>query len=984
LTRRGALAGAVLALAMAAPADAHPYLVASTPRAGVVATTVPSSIALAFTEALTVKGGSITVRDASGHRVHTGPLHSANGGDGMSVSTGKLPEGVYTINWVALGDDGHTVSGSFRVGVPSATGQAPPGAGTLLASTGANGTEQAPTESAVSIAGRWMAAVGAFVLFGGALLLLRLRGRVEPALEQAAGRRWRALALAALGIAVVGTVAEALERSSAPTGGISFSLLAASTTGAAVLVRLGVLLVCAVALRFVPARWRAVLLGTAGAVTLGALAIDGHVATVRNAPVLAAFGQIVHLVSVGAWIGGVLALAACVAPSALATRRGEDLIAAARAFTVIALPAAVLTIGTGIIAAVREARSFYFLRWTTYGHLVIAKVLIVAIVLGIGAATTLLARRRSALGGKRAGWLMRAEAVAAITAAAVASVLAGTLQGRGQPLPSQRGNLLPGAGFADVALKGAVAEMTLAPAQVAVNRIVVTLAPPANAGAAPPSPPRTVSVALSCACGGRSIGINVPLHPGAAGRSAWYADVGIPANGVWSAELKVDGRPTIGSPTFTVGVPSAPGSTPVTVASVADLSGPDAVDCRSQELGALYAIELMNIVGGVDGRKIVQVLLDDGGDPALARRDALALAARRPVAFLAPCGRGAQAAIQAVGNQVPTIVADDNVPVTQGRRVYRFAPDPYSEGYAAGQYIGKVGLPEVPKAVPRLVNAFVDQTNDSHARLRGLETALAAYGVDVRTYPAGGAALADRMLRLMPADQSLGIYLDGPFNPVASALRTVGHELPFRIAPTAIIVSSRLASERFVVSSGDLGSEGQIHALTDVDPASLGAQTYVTHAPPVVGELPTIPGLSGFVAGQALAYGMVAGTSPTAIAARLQAPGVFSRAAVSPWSDREPATGTLMFKVFVPVFLTSNLIPAPTAANGGAPGDVVTGQYFANGDWEGAGPQLFTPLPINTGSSRSGRSYLVPRRGTPSQGTGAPVVPPQAAPSGAP
>src|SRR5207245_924584 len=125
---------------------------------------------------------------------------------------------------------------------------------------------------------------------------------------------------------------------------------------------------------------------------------------------------------------------------------------------------------------------------------------------------------------------------------------------------------------------------------------------------------------------------------------------------------------------------------PVTVASVADLSGPDALTCRTQELGALDSVELMNAVGGLGGRKFEQVLLDDGGDPALARREALSLAAQHPVAFLAPCGQGASAAIRAVGDRVPTIVADPNVPVTPGRMVFRFAPDPYSEGYAAAQY----------------------------------------------------------------------------------------------------------------------------------------------------------------------------------------------------------------------------------------------------------------------------------------------------------
>ena len=572
----------------------------------------------------------------------------------------------------------------------------------------------------------------------------------------------------------------------------------------------------------------------------------------------------------------------------------------------------------------------------------IVKVLVVAVVLALGGVTTLLARRALGRGGegtrgRRAGWLMRGEALAAISAAAVASVLAGTLQARGQPLPAQRGELLPGAGFADVALQGQIAQMTLAPARPGLNRIVVAFATPTNSNAPTPPLPQTVSVSLSCACGGRTIGFKGELHPGAGGRGAWYTDVGIPLSGVWSAQLTVDHKTTIGSPTFNVGVPHFPGTTPVTIASVADLSGPDALDCRTQELGALYSIELMNVVGGIGGSKITQELLDDGGNPTLARSEALQLAAQHPAAFLAPCGQGASAAIQAVGNTIPTVVADPNVPVTPGRFVYRFAPDPYSEGYAAGQYIVRVGLPAVPRSTPRRVAALMTSEPDSQQRLRGLEAALTPSGVRVQTFPPDGPGLDPLLRRLLPANEWLGIYLDGRFETLANALRTVGNALPASVNPTAIIASSRLSSERFVIASGQLGSEGQVRAITDVDPGSVGAQAYTTLAPQVVGELPTLPGLSGFVAGQALAYGMVDGDSPGRDRQAVAGAGVFSRAAVSPWSDQNPATGTVMFQVFVPVFLTSNLIPAPSTTNGGAPGEVETGTYFSDGVWEGLG-----------------------------------------------
>jgi uncharacterized membrane protein len=211
------------------------------------------------------------------------------------------------------------------------------------------------------------------------------------------------------------------------------------------------------------------LFGLTGAIALGALAIDGHVATVRDTPVLAAIGQILHLLSGGVWMGAVMVLALCLVPAALAASRADSLLAAVRAYAPIAIVAAVVTVVTGLIAAVREVSRWYFLRWSSYGHILIIKVVIVGGVIVLGGATTLLARRALARGGstpaeqRRAGWFMRAEALMAVVTIAIAALLAGTLQGRGQPLPSQRGNLLPGAGFANVALPNATGEMVLAP-----------------------------------------------------------------------------------------------------------------------------------------------------------------------------------------------------------------------------------------------------------------------------------------------------------------------------------------------------------------------------------------------------------------------------------------------------------------------------------------------------------------------------------------
>ena len=334
-----------------------------------------------------------------------GRITAALGGDAMSAPVSGLSEGIYTVKWVAYGSDGHTVEGSFEFGVPSANGQAPPGAQRLLATTTAS-AESAPTESLVSVFGRWLAAIAAFVLLGAAALIVCLRTRTSADLAEEVQRRWLVLAPWGLALALAGTVLEAAERADASTG-FKLSLLSSAITGVAIIVRLAALALAvplSLALRRRMPGLRTAVYGVAGAIALGALAIDGHVATVRHLRVLAAAGQMLHLLSAGLWMGAAITIAVCLVPAARARGRGGELAAGVRSYAPVAIGAAAVTIVTGVIAAVREVNRWYFLRWSTYGHLVVIKVVVVGLVLVVGAVSTLLARRalRRALGHPRA------------------------------------------------------------------------------------------------------------------------------------------------------------------------------------------------------------------------------------------------------------------------------------------------------------------------------------------------------------------------------------------------------------------------------------------------------------------------------------------------------------------------------------------------------------------------------------------------------
>src|SRR5581483_6547658 len=106
------------------------------------------------TEGIVIKGSSISLSGSRGKTYKVGHLAATLGGDAMTAAVPKLPEGIYTVHWVAYGNDGHIVEGSYEFGVPSPSGQAPPGAARLLATT-TGSAESAPTESLISVAGRF-------------------------------------------------------------------------------------------------------------------------------------------------------------------------------------------------------------------------------------------------------------------------------------------------------------------------------------------------------------------------------------------------------------------------------------------------------------------------------------------------------------------------------------------------------------------------------------------------------------------------------------------------------------------------------------------------------------------------------------------------------------------------------------------------------------------------------------------------------------
>lgn len=123
---RKALAAAVLGslviLASPTPASAHAELESSSPRNGAVTSKAPTTIALSFSEPAEVT--DLAVLDS---RARVTPSRFTTEGARVTVTpAAPLAPGPHTVQWKAVSDDGHAVSGAiaFIIGKPTPSGRA--------------------------------------------------------------------------------------------------------------------------------------------------------------------------------------------------------------------------------------------------------------------------------------------------------------------------------------------------------------------------------------------------------------------------------------------------------------------------------------------------------------------------------------------------------------------------------------------------------------------------------------------------------------------------------------------------------------------------------------------------------------------------------------------------------------------------------------------------------------------------------------------
>ncbi|OEJ95478.1 copper resistance protein CopC [Streptomyces thermolilacinus] len=382
------LTAALLGTVLSGAASAHSTLTGSDPSDGAVVATAPQRVTLTFSEQVALGDDSIRVLEPSGKRADSGELRDLCSGSvvkyGVDLRDG-LPDGTYTVAWQAVSADSHPISGafSFSIGKPSATKVVLP--------------KEQPGGGLVGWlydGGRYVSYAGFTVLVGGCAFVLACwpRGASVRPVQRLVAYGWVTFTAATLALLMLrGPYTGSGELGDAFDLGVLREVLD-TRTGAALTSRL--LLAGAAALfvavlfgpyarREGPGDRRDLVYGLAvggtivAAGTAGTWALSEHASTGVQ-PGLAMPLDVVHLLAVAVWLGGLTALVVALyrEPS---IERG-----AVERYSRLAFGAVVVLAATGLYQSWRQVGTWTALTGTAYGRLLLVKVGLVAVLLGVG------------------------------------------------------------------------------------------------------------------------------------------------------------------------------------------------------------------------------------------------------------------------------------------------------------------------------------------------------------------------------------------------------------------------------------------------------------------------------------------------------------------------------------------------------------------------------------------------------------------------
>ncbi|MFJ8541730.1 copper resistance CopC/CopD family protein [Streptomyces sp. NPDC093586] len=390
-------------LTAAGPASAHAALTGSDPRQGAVVDKAPAQVSLTFSETVSLDDDSLRVLDPEGRRVDDG-RPAGKGGTTYAVALhAGLPDGTYTVAYQVVSADSHPVSGAytFSIGAPSKT------------SVPVDGQEAGGGVVGLLYGlGRYVSYAGFVVLAGGAAFVLACwpRGSGVRPLQRLVVTGWLALTAATLLLLLL--------RGSYTGSGKLGDVFDLNLLGQALQTKSGAFLVSRLLLLAAAALFIAVLFGaysrpsptplhdgtarrgpdasedaekrdlTFGLAAGGTVVAAGIAATwalSEHASVglqagLAMPVDVLHLLAVAGWLGGLTALIVALYRAPADTPVPAS---AVRRFSRVAFGSVVVLVVTGVYQSWRQLGSWSAFTDTRYGQLLLVKIALVAVMVGV-------------------------------------------------------------------------------------------------------------------------------------------------------------------------------------------------------------------------------------------------------------------------------------------------------------------------------------------------------------------------------------------------------------------------------------------------------------------------------------------------------------------------------------------------------------------------------------------------------------------------
>ena len=475
------LAGWFLAgVVTAGPAAAHATLISTDPGEGARVQQPPAAVTLEFSEHVSLGAGYARVLDSGGRRVDAGT--ASVDGDVLTIPLRSgLPDDGYLVTYRVISSDSHPISGAFSFVV---------GNGELVPAS-ASGTRDR-TDPVVAVAlplARWVGFAGLALAVGVPVLALLCwpGGWASARLRRMATRGAVAVAVGALGSFLFqGPYAAG----SGPAALFDPSLLratAASGAGWALLARIA--LAVALAGVLLPVWRRGAAPGTGRIAAGGILAAGLVISTAAIGhpvagpwPGLAVTVTVVHVAAMAVWLGGLAGLLVGVLRPEVPAGEVAEVVPR---YSRIAFGSVAALVVSGTVQAVREVESPTALFVTTYGWVLVAKLVLVAVVLAAAGVSRVwvqqrLGVRRSRPGGRRS---VTAHAFAATAdpdgGVAAAAEVRGQLQSESAAghVPALRRSVLVELAVAAVVLTLSAVLVGLPPARAAVAQPVDALLP---------------------------------------------------------------------------------------------------------------------------------------------------------------------------------------------------------------------------------------------------------------------------------------------------------------------------------------------------------------------------------------------------------------------------------------------------------------------------------------------------------------------------